>query len=328
MKLIKNYKAFPLLIALMFGNSVQAAPNSTGLELVDALNGVFGKHDGARAVHSKGVIAQGKFTPDPKASALSKAIHFQGQSIPVTVRFSDFAGIPDIPDNHELAGPRGMAIKFLLPDHGETDIVTHSFNGFPSPTAEDFKNLLTALATSGPDVAKPTPLDIYLDSHPAAKHFLTTPKPSPVSFGTTSYFGVNTFKFINQKGSVTYGRYQIIPLAGNQYLSATDNQVADKNYLETELKSHLAKNSIKFDLLVEIAQKDDDLNDPSVTWSSSHKKVKLGTIEINSTTNTSDTLSKSILFMPGNLTSGIEIQDPMVNARSEAYAVSYGRRSQ
>jgi len=39
-----------------------------------------------------------------------------------------------------------------------------------------------------------------------------------VSYGTVSYFDVNTFKLTNDKGKVTYGRYQIRPLEGDQSL--------------------------------------------------------------------------------------------------------------
>ncbi len=79
---------------------------------MDALNGVFGKHPGARAVHAKGIVLEGSFTASSEASSVSKAPYFRNQTVPVIVRFSNFAGIPDLPDNHALASPRGMAIKF------------------------------------------------------------------------------------------------------------------------------------------------------------------------------------------------------------------------
>ncbi|KAF1020098.1 MAG: Catalase-related peroxidase [Pseudomonas sp.] len=184
--------ALPFVLALSSAAMAQDAPAqpSTPTQLVDALNGVFGKHAGARAVHAKGIVLEGQFTPSPQAASISKAAHLQATAVPVTVRFSDFAGITDIPDNHGLASPRGMAIRFALPGGGSTDIVAHSFNGFPSPTADDFRELLIALGTSGPDAPKPTPLDGYLATHPAAKAFLTAPKPAPESFATLPYYGV------------------------------------------------------------------------------------------------------------------------------------------
>ncbi|HUC03577.1 MAG TPA: catalase, partial [Methyloceanibacter sp.] len=85
-------------------------------ELIDALNAVFGKQTDNRAVHAKGIVLEGKFTPSAEAAALSKAPHLQaGATVPVTVRFSDFAGVPAIPDTDPNASPRGMAVKFHLP---------------------------------------------------------------------------------------------------------------------------------------------------------------------------------------------------------------------
>ena len=47
------------------GAFAQSDPNqkSTPAELVDALNGVFGKQTDNRAVHAKGIVLEGKFTP-------------------------------------------------------------------------------------------------------------------------------------------------------------------------------------------------------------------------------------------------------------------------
>lgn len=65
-------------------------------QMVDALHSAFGAHH-ARAVHAKGVLLTGTFTPSAEARGLSKAVVFSNGTVPVTVRFSDFTGIPDIP---------------------------------------------------------------------------------------------------------------------------------------------------------------------------------------------------------------------------------------
>jgi catalase len=143
---------------------------STPAELVEALHSAFGTHH-ARAVHAKGIILEGEFTPDAAAQELTKAIHLQKQSSKVTVRFSDFTGIPNIPDNSGLANPRGFAIKFKMPDGVNTDIVSHSFDGFPTPNSDQFRELLMAISVSGSDAAKPTALDHFLDTHRVAKTF-------------------------------------------------------------------------------------------------------------------------------------------------------------
>jgi catalase len=225
----------PFVLSLLLAPSAFAQSDSnqksTPAELVDALNGVFGKQTDNRAVHAKGVVLHGKFTPSADAATLSKAAHFVGPDVPITVRFSDFAGIPTVSDTDGLASPRGMAVDFKLPNGSFTDLVTHSFNGFPSATADEFRQLLIALAASGPNAPKPTALDKFLETHPAAKAFLTAEKPAPVSYATLPYFGVNSFKFTNDKGEATFIRYQILPEAGAQYLTKDQLAAAGPNYL-------------------------------------------------------------------------------------------------
>src|SRR5207237_4555591 len=115
----------------------QSDQKSTPAELVDALHTAFGNHH-SRAVHAKGIMLEGIFTPDEGAATITKAAHLQSVPSKVVVRFSDFTGIPDIPDNVGAANPRGFAIKFIMPDSLTTDIVAHSFNGFPTANSDQF----------------------------------------------------------------------------------------------------------------------------------------------------------------------------------------------
>ena len=332
-KIVVAFGVLPVAFA-MSGRAMAQTPSavpeqkSTPVQLVDALNGVFGQHPGARAVHAKGLVLEGTFTPGPAARTVSKAPHLQKTAVPVVVRFSNFAGIPDIPDNHALASPRGLAVKFMLPGGSTTDIVTHTFNGFPSSTADDFRDLLIALGTSGPNVPKPTPLDTYLGNHPAAKDFLTAPKPAPVSYGSLPYFGVNAFKFVNAKGDATYGRYQVRPVGGEQYLSDTDAAKVAPDYLQTEIRKRVSRAPVRFKLVLQVAQPGDKLDDPPVRWPDGRRTVELGTLSITKAVADSDAAQRKLLFQPNALPAGIEVEDPMVNARSAAYAVSFGRRQQ
>ena len=136
--------------------------------IVDAFNAIFGTHPGYRAAHAKGIVCEGTFTPAAAAASLSRAPHFQRDSVPVTVRFSDATGIPTIPDGDPNASPRGLGIKFHLPGGVDSDIVAHSYNGFPVGTAEEFLGFLQALATSGPTAPKPTPIEAFLGTRPRA----------------------------------------------------------------------------------------------------------------------------------------------------------------
>src|SRR6201998_1329946 len=111
-------------------------------DLIAHFDPLFGLHPGFRPVHAKGIMLSGTFTPSPEVTSLTRAPHVTRKSTPVTVRFSDGTGLPAIPDNSPDAGPRGLAIRFQLGQHVHTDIVSHSTDGFPTRTGEEFLELL------------------------------------------------------------------------------------------------------------------------------------------------------------------------------------------
>lgn len=286
-----------------------------------------GPHKGYRANHAKGIVVQGEFVPAKSAASLSSAAHLQAKASPVTVRFSDATGLPTIPDADGNSFPKGIAIRFQLPDATYTDIVSISTNGFPVATPEDFLGLLNAIAASGPNAAKPTPIEQFLGSHPAALSFVQMPKPAPVSFATEAFYGVNAFKFTNAQGATQYGRYRITPINGTEFLTKEQTANAAPNYLIDELPVRLSKAPAKFKISVQLADKNDAVNDPTVVWPETRKQVELGTLTLKKVDANGVAFEKATMFNPLNLVDGIEeSDDPILLARPAAYAVSYGRR--
>ncbi len=312
-------------VALPAAPAVADTATETPASMVGALHSAFGQHH-ARAVHSKGTILQGSFTPAPQAREFSQAPVFASGTVPVTVRFSDFTGIPDIPDTVGDASPRGFAIKFRVPAGGELDIVTHSFNGFPTRTSDEFAQLLRAIGNSGPDASKPNELDRFLAAHPIAKTFLTTQKPPPASYGTISYFGVNAFTFVDTKQQRRAVRYRFVPAAGEHVLDAAALKTKGPSYLQEEIAARVAAAPIVFDWYAQIGQPGDVTDDPSMAWPESRKLVKLGTVTITRLDSEPAKSDKALLFLPGRLPAGIEIADPMIAMRSAAYPISFGER--
>jgi catalase len=294
--------------------------------LVNALNKLSnGPHKGFRANHAKGVMVEGTFTPSPSAASLTKVSYFT-QRVPVLVRFSDTTGVPTLPDADPNASPHGMAIRFN-PNGAYGDIVSISANSFPVATPEDFLALLQALAQSGPDAPKPTPIEKFLSTHPAAAKFVSTKRPPPVSFGTLAFYGVNAFKFTDAKGVSHYARYEIIPVAGEHALSDADAKNANPNYLMDELPKRIAKGPVKFRLLAQVANEGDPLNDGTAVWPEDRKLVALGTISLTSTVKDQVAAAQGIMYSPLNLQAGIEPSaDPVLLARPPAYGVSYSQR--
>ncbi|UAJ12166.1 catalase family peroxidase [Polymorphobacter megasporae] len=304
--------------------SPATAQDDLPAKLVSDLHSAFGEHH-ARAVHAKGIVLTGNFTPDAGARSLSKAAIFT-RPIAVTVRFSDFTGIPNIPDADPNASPRGMAIKFGPADDATMDIVAHGFNGFPVKTAAEFGELFHAVGTSGPGVAKPTSLDRFLGAHPIAATFLTTQKPAPESYATNAYFGVNAFSFTDAKGHATAVRYRFVPAAGEHYLDAAALKQRAPGYLATEIAKRVKAGPIRFDWFAQIAAPGDRIDDPSIAWPNTRRLVKLGTITITKLSADQAGDDKRLIFLPNNVPSGIAPADPMIAVRSAAYPISFGER--
>jgi catalase len=97
----------------------------------DKANG--GVHSGFRPPHAKGLLLRGTFTPSSEAASLTRAPHLHWNSTPMTVRFSNFAGIPNVADNDpQGASPRDFAVRFHLGEHVHTAIIGHSVDNFPA----------------------------------------------------------------------------------------------------------------------------------------------------------------------------------------------------
>lgn len=298
-------------------------------QIFETMSQIQGKRPGFRPVHAKGIVCQGTFEPSKEAASLSKAAHFQGASVPLTVRFSDGAPDPIIPDNSPSAGPRGMAIRFLLPGGEETDIVAMSHNGFVVANGEEFLALQKSVADTDPSKPHPWPVEAFLGAHPLALKFVQESADAPAGFGTESFFGNDAFVFVNKDGVKQAGRYKIIPVAGQTHLNAAEAKDKSPNYLFDDLKTGLAKEPIKFRLLVQLPNPGDPTKDPSLVWPEDRKTIQMGTISITSVVPDSASAEKAFAFDPTNLTDGIELSDDKLPAlRAKVYALSVAHRQQ
>ena len=267
----------------------------------------------------------GSFMPTTESRTLSRAAVFNGK-LPIIVRFSDFTGIPDIPDTERNAQPRGFAIKFLLPDGSNLDVVNHSFNGFPVSNAVDFGDFLQAIGASGAGVAKPTPLDRFLAAHPIAQRFLQTQTPPPESWSTTTYFGVNAYQFTNDRGQSHFVRYRFVPEAGEHYLTDAQLKTKSPGYLSEEIGQRVADGPIRFTWYAQLSGPGDNIENPAIAWPETRKLIKLGVITIDRMGLNTTLADKSTLFLPGTTLPGIAIADPMLAIRNAAYPVSFVER--
>jgi catalase len=296
------------------------------IEVFDKVDG--GVHPGFRPAHAKGVLMTGVFTPSAEAASLTRAPHLQRNSTPVTVRFSNFAGIPNVADNDpQGAGPRGFAVRFHLGEHVHSDIIGHSVDSFPARTAEgllEFRNALIATDPAGPH---PNAIEQFLGAHPAASAFVQIPKPIPTSFARESFFAVSAFKFTNADGMSRYGRYRVLPAAGPEYLDEPQAAARGPNFLFDEIKERVAKEPVRFRIAVQLAGDGDITDDATVRWPEERPQLAFGEISLQQIAPNNASEQRHIIFDPIPRVGGIEASaDPLFEPRANIYLMSGRRR--
>jgi len=296
------------------------------IERLDKVDG--GIHPGFRPAHAKGILVLGVFTPSTEAASLTRAPHIQRNSTPVTVRFSNFAGIPTVPDNDpQGASLRGCAIRFHLAEHIHTDIVAHSVDTFPARTAEGLLEFLNALIAADPAGPHPNAIEQFLGAHPAALTFVQTPKPIPTSFAKESFFAVSAFKFTNVDGVSRYGRYRMLPVAGNEYLDEVAAAAQGPDFLFDEIKERVAKEPVRFRIAVQLADDGDTTDDATVRWPEDRHLLTFGEISLTEIAPNNAGEQQHIIFDPIPRVDGIEASaDPLFEPRANIYLTTGRRR--
>lgn len=291
-----------------------------------ALERAFGVHPGERRNHAKGMCALGTFEGEPASTVYSRSALFGGQSIPVTARFSIGGGNPDVPDTDR--GVRGMALEFRLPGgglHHMTMINTPMFfASAPQGFLDKFRALAIDSATGKPN---PAAMKEFLASHPEAggqTAFLAANNPPP-SYANAPFFGVHTFKFINQKSETTLVRFRFQPQDSVRHLTDAQLSSLPANFLQQALVDRMKRGPARWDMFVTIGEPGDPQNDPTKLWPSNRREVKAGTLSLTSVQAVEATAGcTDINYDPLVMADGIApTNDPVLLFRSPSYAQSH-----
>jgi catalase len=221
-----------------------------------------------------------------------------------------------------------MSLKFKLVDGSEMDVVLNALKYFPVATGEAFRDLLQAVAESGPDAAHPTALERFIQAHPAAPPPGATAK-TPSSLARQTYNGVNAFVFVDKDDQRQPFRFRFVPVEGEDILPPEEAAGRAPDYLMAEIGPRIARAPARFGVQAQLAAPGDPTNDATKPWPDDRRIVDLGTLTVSKVVPDSAEAEKALLFMPNALTDGVEVSDdPLIDARVQAYAVSFGRRSQ
>lgn len=294
--------------------------------LVNALEHNNGVHPGYRRNHAKGMCVIGYFESNGNAQPLSSAQVFQAGRTPVVGRFALPSGNPYAPDSSVPI--RSLALRFTEANGQQWRTGMNSMPVFPVGTPEAFYAMLQA-GVPDPATGKPKPeaMPAFFAAHPEAGPFLQwvkTAKPS-ASFATETYNGINAFYLVNAAGQRQAVRWGVVP-EGQDAPGATAPNEAD--YLETDLAQRLSVGPLKWQFNLTLAEAGDPVNDASKPWPTERKVVNAGTLVLQSAEPQNNGECRDINYDPLILPSGIEgSADPLLAARSAAYASSYLRRT-
>lgn len=296
-------------------------------KLVDSLEANGGEHPGYRRNHAKGVCVGGHFEGSGALESYSRSPVFTKISTPVVGRLAIPGGNPSAPDSS--APIRSFALRFDLADGEQWRTGMNAMPVFPVSTPQAFYDLQVATHPD-PKTGKPDPAKAgaFFGSHPETGAFLgwaKTAKP-PASYATETYQSINAFYLRDPAGERRAVRWKVVP----ETPEAGDGSPAagDTDYLAADLSKRLAAGPLRWHLIMTFAADGDAIDDAARAWPDDRKSVDAGTLVIDSWQAQADGPCRDVNYDPTILPRGIETSgDPLLAARSAAYAESYLRRT-
>ncbi|MDE1168045.1 MAG: catalase family peroxidase [Pseudomonas sp.] len=292
--------------------------------LVNVLEKNNGEHPGYRRNHSKGICVIGYFDSTEQARAYSSAAVFSAARTPVVGRFALPTGNPYSPDT--AAPIRSMALRFTQADGQQWRTGMNAMPLFPVGTPQAFYAMLQA-GSPDPATGKPNPeaMPKFFASHPETAPFLAwvkTAKPS-ASFATETYNSINAFYLVDSAGHRQAVRWSMVPQDAEP-----SGVPSGSDFLQPDLEQRLSNGALRWKLMITLANPGDPTDDASKAWPAGRRVLDAGTLVLQSTQPQLSGECRDINYDPLVLPSGIEgSDDPLLAARSAAYASSYLRRT-
>jgi catalase len=298
----------------------------------DGLEEVYGRHDGFRRNHAKGLSAIGSFASNGAGAAICRAAVFQRGDSPVIGRFSLSGGAPDQAD--KPATVRGLGLLFQANgQQWRTAMV--NIPVFLDSTPQAFYER-TLVSKPLPDTGKADPqkMAAFLDRHPETVAAMKIVKHSPptAGFADSTFYGLNAFHFANSDGVTVPVRWSVVPLdpvVPQEGAGAAPPPSPDKDYLFDDLIRTVAQRPLNWRLMLTVGEPGDPTNDATKPWPQSRRSIDAGTITITAVQTEEAGNARDINFDPLVLPDGITASDdPLPAARSAVYARSFTRRAE
>jgi catalase len=296
-------------------------------EFVAKIRAVLGNFAGYRVLHADGRMFHGSFKANDKARQYSRALHLQGDEVPVTVRISKGGGDPFAHFGNTL----GLATRFYLPNGRYTNLVMLSQKLFVVNSLEQLHAILDAAAplTPGGPMNKEG-LMAFLPRNPntAAVLKMRSVTPAPAGFAFSQFHAVHAFRWIDANNRETVVRCHWEPVAGVKSRDLAGLAAADTEVLFDEFAAGLKTAVAEWDLVLEFAEPGDPTNDATALWPEGRRRETVGRIRITAPITEAEIGDLVMNHDPTVLTDGIEAtDDPILQIRRGIYEVSAAGRT-
>ncbi len=305
------FSALPILVA-----SAEEPPTVTAQQFVDLQQG-SAVHSGFRRAHAKGICVTGEFRSNGKLADYTQATLFNAVTTPFIGRFSVAGNNPTAPD---LKAPvRSLALSFSMSPTQQWRVAMNTPPVMAVKDPHTFFQQIQAIQ-SGPEAIKE-----FFSNHPESEDFLSWKAryQESGSFAAERYHSINAFYLVHSTKGSNAVRWTIEPT-----IEVSPDNLAGNDALHQEITQRVANGDVTFNWVFTIAEPQDDENNPTIMWPDSRQTINAGTIVITGVTPQLDGACHSINYDPLVLPTGIKATaDPILRARSAAYAESYRRRA-
>jgi catalase len=299
--------------------------------MVDALSERGGDPLGHRRNHAKGICFTGRLEANGAGQRLSTAPMFAAGRYPVVGRFAIATGNPAAPD--ATGRVRSMAIRVLAPDGQEWRSGMNSSPVFAVSTPRAFYDMTLATdldpLTGRPD---PAALPHFLATHPEASAFLNWARTAPWtgSYADQDYNALNAFLLVAADGTRRAARWSMRATLPPEPLAQADLARLGPDFLEADLVRRLGEGEgeLRWRLVVTLATPGDPTDDATRAWPEGREQAEVGTLVVERAEAEAAGPCRDYNYDPLVLPAGIlPSDDPLLPARSSAYANSFDRRT-
>ncbi len=170
----------------------------------------------------------------------------------------------------------------------------------------------------------------FVAAHPESQPFVDWARTAPwtTSYADRTYNSLNAFLLVDAGGARRAVRWSMEPTEPPHIVPEAGLGHLGPDFLGQDLKQRLAQGELRWHLVLTLAAAGDPTDDATKAWPADREHLDVGTLVVEKAQDEANGPCRDYNFDPLILPQGIEgSNDPLLAARSSAYANSFDRRT-